>query len=101
MCPYPFSASPAAGASTPYNVVWLDLFKDGLCLGVGLDVLNASDENVELALQALTELLDGGDLLLGADNAGDRPGLLQQERRKELGDLPMATEDENVFAHVV
>lgn len=73
---HPFSATSAASASTPNDVVWFDLFEDGLCLGFGLDVLNAADENVELALQALAELLDGGDLLFGADDASDRPGLL-------------------------
>lgn len=70
---YPFSTSPAAGAGTPYDIVWLDFVEDGLGLRLGLDFFNAADKYVEFALQALAKLLDGGDLLLGADNAGDRP----------------------------
>lgn len=96
---YPFSPAPSAGASTPYDVVWPDLVQNGLCLGLGLDVLDAADEDVELALQALAELLDRGDLLLCADDAGDRPRFLQQEGCQQLGDLAVAAEDEDVFAH--
>lgn len=66
---------------------------------LALDLLNAADEDVELALEALAELLDGGHLLLGADNAGHGPRLLEQDWGYQLANLAVAAEYENVLAH--
>lgn len=83
----------------PGDVVGLHLGQDaGGLLLVG-DVLDAADEDVELARLPRAELLDGGDLLLGADDAGDGPRALEEERGEELGDLAVAAEDEDVMRH--
>lgn len=97
---YPFRATAATGTSAPDYIVWLDLVQDALGLGLGLDFFDAANQDIEPALLlALAQLLDGGDLLLGADDAGNGPGLLKEERREELADLAVAAEDEDVLAH--
>lgn len=102
LCPrgtYPLGASPPPCAGAPEDIVGLDLVEDALGLRLALDLLDAADQDVELALEALAELLDGGDLLLGADDAGDGPRLLEQDWGQQLADLAVAAEDEDVLAH--
>lgn len=81
---------------TPRNVVGLDLGKHGGGLVLAADILNAVDEHVELAWQAATELLNGGNLLLLADDAGDGPRAAEEQRGQLLGDFAVAAEDEDV-----
>jgi len=81
---------------TPGDVVGLHLVQDGAGAGVAVDVGDAADQDVELAREAGAELLNGRSLLLGADDAGDGPGALEQQRGEHLGDLAVAAEDEDV-----
>ena len=83
--------------STPGNVVGLHLVQDASGLVLAGDVVDAGNKNIELAGLACAELLDGCDLLLGSDDAGDGPGALQEKRRQELRNLAVATEKEDVM----
>jgi hypothetical protein len=96
-CPLGPSSPPCSRA--PEDIVGLDLVEDALGLRLALYLLDAADEDVELALQALPELFDGGDLLLCADDAGDGPRLLEQDWCQQLADLAVAAEYEDVLAH--
>lgn len=80
----------------PGDVVGLHLVEDGAGAGVAVDVGDAADQDVELAGEAGAELLNGRGLLLGADDAGDGPGALEEQRGEHLGDLAVAAEDEDV-----
>lgn len=96
---YPFSAAAASCTSTPDHVVRLHLIEDALGLRFALDIFNTADQHVQSALLALAELLNGGDLVLGADDAGDGPGFAQQNGRQKLRDPAVTAENEDVFAH--
>lgn len=96
---YPLGPSSSSCPSTPEDVVGLDLVQDALGLGLALYLLDAADEDIELALEALAELLDCRDLLLSANNAGDGPRLLEQDWSYQLANLAVAAEYENVLAH--
>ncbi|KAI9158179.1 hypothetical protein HJFPF1_06170 [Paramyrothecium foliicola] len=74
----------------------LDLVEDTGGVILGVDFLEAADQDIELAGLPSAQLLDSRRLLLGADDAGDRPRALQQERRQELGDLAVAANEENM-----
>lgn len=98
---YPFGAASASCASAPDHVVGLYLVENALGLRFALDIFNTADQNVQSTLLALAELLDGRDLLLSTDNAGDGPRLPQQDGRQNLRDLAVAAEDEDVLTHDV
>lgn len=80
----------------PCNVVWVDLVEDAGGLVLAVDVFDAADEDAEAAGEAGAEPLDGGDLVLLADDAGDGPGALEEQGGEELGDFAVAAEDEDV-----
>lgn len=84
---------------TPCNVVGLDFVEDLQSVVLAGDVLNAADEDIELAWKAGTELLNGRDLILSANDAGDGPRAVEQKGCHELGNLAVAAEEENVVRH--
>lgn len=63
------------------------------------DVFNTADEDIELAWEAGTELLNSRNLLLRANHAGDSPRAVKQKGCHELGNLAVAAEEENVVRH--
>ena len=80
----------------PGNVVGLDLVEDAGGALLAVHLVDAADQHVELARQAVAELLNGRDLLLCADEAGDGPRALEEQGRELLGNLAVAAEDEDV-----
>lgn len=88
-----------APTCTEGNVVWLDVLEDLGSLVLRSNVLDAGDEDIELARLAGAETLDGRDLVLSADDAGDGPGTLEEERGQQLGDLAVATDEKDVVRH--
>jgi hypothetical protein len=91
-----FSEIKTKHTGAPGNVVRLHLVQDALGLVLGRDILDAADENIELAGKTGTELLNGWNLLRGADDTGDGPGALEQEGSEVLSDVAVAAEDEDV-----
>jgi hypothetical protein len=67
---------------------------------LGGHFLDAADEDVEFARVTGSQVLDGGDLFLGADEAGDGPGALEEKGGEELGDFAVTADEENVVRHV-
>lgn len=75
---------------TPGNVIGVDLVQDARCLFLRVNGLDAAHEHLQFAGEAGAELLDRGDLLFFADDAGYGPGALEEEGGEELGDFAVA-----------
>lgn len=82
---------------TPRDVVRLHVLEDGGRAFLAGDIGDTADQHVELARQVLGELLDGGSLILGADDAGDGPRPLQEQWGEQLGNLAVAADEEDVM----
>lgn len=80
----------------PDDVIGFDVIEDfGSLLLVG-NFVETMDACLELSRPTDGEFLNGGRLLGGADEAGDGPGLLEEEGGKQLGDFAVAADDEDV-----
>lgn len=81
---------PLARTSTPGDIVRVDLVQDARCLFLRVNGLDATHQDLQFAGEAGAELLDRGDLLFFADDAGYGPGALEEEGGEELGDFAVA-----------
>lgn len=75
---------------TPGNVIRVDLVQDARCFFLRVDGRDAADEHLQFAGEAGAELLDVGDLLFFANDAGYGPGALEEEGGEKLGDFAVA-----------
>lgn len=87
--------------STPdYIIHPFDLIQDRLGVGLAFHILNATDQDIELArigFLDLAELLYRGHLLLGANDAGNIPRAAEEERGEQLGNFAMTAKDKDMM----
>ena len=82
---------------TPNNIIRLCFLQQPLCVSLALDLLQTAHQHRQSALIISAKLLNSRHLLVGAYDAGHGPATAEEQRGEQLGDLAVASEEQDVM----